>query len=341
MLQGSCFNLSLPPTLPVEIDLKFYDKILVTFSGGKDSLCCLLWLSDLLGAEAQSKIEIWHHCIDGQGDRFFDWNCTEGYVRAVAEHLKIPLYFSGRVGGFRQEMLRDRSPTAAVWFETPDGKETAGGKSKSLGTRLKFPQLSANLSTRWCSAYLKIMVYESAIRNQKRFEGLRTLTVSGERAQESAARAKYQVFERDRAHANKRHVDRLRPILHWKTEEVWDYIQHHGITPHPAYYLGFGRCSCKSCIFISDEDWATLYAIAPQDVKEVAAYEERFGATIARPKKDGVGLNVVERAKKATPRSAREEWVKQALSDRWYMPIVMRPWVLPEGAFGNLASGSP
>jgi hypothetical protein len=31
-------------------------------------------------------------------------------------------------------------------------------KRETLGTRLKFPQVSADLNVRWCSAYLKIDV---------------------------------------------------------------------------------------------------------------------------------------------------------------------------------------
>ena len=44
-------------------------------------------------------------------------------------------------------------------------------------------------SVRWCSAYLKIDVGAAALRGQARFEGKRTLFVTGERAEESAARA--------------------------------------------------------------------------------------------------------------------------------------------------------
>src|SRR3546814_13356546 len=68
----------------------------------------------------------------------------------------------------------------------------------SEGTRGKFPQLSPDLSVRWCSAYLKIDVMAASIRNQDRFLGKRTLVVTGERAQESVASSKYQTFERHR-----------------------------------------------------------------------------------------------------------------------------------------------
>ncbi len=57
------------------------------------------------------------------------------------------------------------------------------------GTRRRFPQVSADLSVRWCSPYCKIDVAAAAINNQDRFLGRRTLVITGERAAESTARS--------------------------------------------------------------------------------------------------------------------------------------------------------
>jgi len=42
-----------------------YDKILVAFSGGKDSIACVLHLLDL--GIPRSSIELHHHLVDGRG----------------------------------------------------------------------------------------------------------------------------------------------------------------------------------------------------------------------------------------------------------------------------------
>lgn len=178
-----------------------------------------------------------------------DWAITADYCRKVAAAFGVPIFFSWKVGGFEREMLRSNSLTAPTKFETPnEGIKQVGGTRGKPNTRLKYPQVSANLSVRWCSAYLKIDVGAAAIRNQKRFNDSKTLTISGERAEESAARANYKGFEPDRADKrngrNARHVDRWRPIHGWSEGEVWAIIKKYGVNPHPAYWLGWGRVSC-------------------------------------------------------------------------------------------------
>jgi tRNA(Ile)-lysidine synthase TilS/MesJ len=48
-------------------DLDSYDFILIMMSGGKDSLACLLNLIE--AGVPLSKIEMWHHSVDGRGGR--------------------------------------------------------------------------------------------------------------------------------------------------------------------------------------------------------------------------------------------------------------------------------
>ena len=50
-----------------------YDRILVAFSGGKDSLACLLLL--LEAGVPPSRIELHHHDVDGD-QPFIDWPCA-------------------------------------------------------------------------------------------------------------------------------------------------------------------------------------------------------------------------------------------------------------------------
>lgn len=211
-------------------------------------MACLLNLF-ALGID-RSKIELWHNEIDGrEGSTLMDWPVTPDYCRKVATVFNLPIYFSWKIGGFEREMLRDKSLTAPTKFETPeDGVKQIGGTRGKTNTRLKFPQVSANLSVRWCSAYLKIDVASAAIRNQKRFDHSRTLVISGERAEESAARANYKTFEPHRSDnrggRKGRHVDHWRPVHGWSEAEVWAIIEKYQVNPHPAYHLGWGRVSC-------------------------------------------------------------------------------------------------
>lgn len=315
-------------------DLKSYQRIIVAFSGGKDSLACVLHLLDQ-GVD-RSLIELWHHDVDG-GSRFMDWPCTPAYSRVIAHHLGIPIYFSWREGGFLREMLRDGTPTAPTRFERPDGSFGVKGGAGKPGRRLQFPQVSADLSVRWCSAYLKIDVASIAIKNQERFQGIRTLFVTGERAQESTARARYKVFEPHRTDARngslKRHIDHWRPIHAWPETQVWEIIEKHQINPHPAYRLGWGRVSCFSCIFGSANQWASIRQIAPEWFERIASYERQFGKTIQRQR------TISELADKGTPYPAVSDpfAVAEAMDETWKGSAILQPWRLPAGAYGESA----
>jgi 3'-phosphoadenosine 5'-phosphosulfate sulfotransferase (PAPS reductase)/FAD synthetase len=316
-------------------DLESYSTIIVAFSGGKDSLACVLDLVDR-GAP-RDRIELWHHDVDGrEGSRLMDWPVTRDYCRRIAVASGLKLYFSWKVGGFEREMSRDGTATAPIAFEGPDGLHYTGGAGKP-NTRRQFPQVSADLSVRWCSAYLKIDVGAAAIRNQPRFDHARTLFVSGERAEESPARAKYKVFEPHRSDLRNggkhRLVDHWRPVHAWTEAHVWEVIRRHGVVPHPAYQLGWGRVSCAACIFGSPNQWASLRLVNPSQFETVAAYERMWGKTIHRK------LPLAARADAGTPYPSMAESgaINAAVSEKYMGPIVVSPeeWKLPAGAFGE------
>jgi len=320
--------------LPVEVRLSSYDHILVAFSGGKDSLACVLHLLDL--GVPKEKIELHHHDIDGREASFMDWPCTPAYCRAVAAHFGIPIYFSWREGGFLAEMLKENARSKPVIFEQPDGSiGQAGGIRGNIDTRRKFPQVSPNLSVRWCSRFLKIEVLNAAICNQRRFDGKRLLVITGERGQESKNRLRYKTFEPNRADAIKRPVDHWRPIHKWMEADVWEIIRRYGIVPHPAYQLGWGRLSCRTCIFGSPNQWATIRAVYPAIFERIAGYETEFGVTIKRNKR-----TVRQQADRGTPYAAalaQADLAAVAQQDDWHGPVVTDSWEIPAGAFGENA----
>jgi 3'-phosphoadenosine 5'-phosphosulfate sulfotransferase (PAPS reductase)/FAD synthetase len=327
--RGTQLSLLTEPSA-VAVDLDSYERIVVFFSGGKDSLACLLHLLDV-GVEPE-RIELWHHDIDGrEGSRLMDWPCTASYCRAVAKAFGVKIYFSWKAGGFEAEMLRDGTATAAIHFETRKGVRSVGGDSSRVGTRLKFPQVSGDLRVRWCSAYLKIDVAARAITSQARFEGSRSLVISGERAEESPARAKYKEFEPHRTSNGKRHVDHWRAVHRWTEQEVWDIIRRYCVAVHPAYRLGWGRVSCAGCIFGSANQWASLAKINPQQVERIAQYEEQFGFTIQR------GESVREMVRRGVPYPMHQSDIRAALSTEFTERIFVfeKQWKLPSGAFGE------
>ena len=336
--------LTLPQGQEIETapeDLSSYDHILIAFSGGKDSTAVLLHL--LEQGAPRERIELWHHDVDGrESDRLMDWPCTPSYCAAVGRALGIPVRFSWRQGGIRREMLRDQQDTAPVIFETEDGSlAMAGGGSGRLGTRLRFPQQSGDLSVRWCSGYAKCMCGIAALTNQDRFLGKRLLFLTGERAEESAGRAKYSLFEPHKTDTRygkrrRRHVDHWRPVHGWSEAEVWAILERWSVQTHPCYRMGWSRASCAACIFSADNHWASLAKVLPGQFEAVAAYEEQFGTTIARDRR-----SVRERAAVGRAFSMDPAIVAEVCDEHWSGPVFLPAgtWRLPSGAFGSPDSG--
>lgn len=306
-----------------------FERVVIAFSGGKDSLACALRLLD--AGVPKDKLELWHHDVDGrEGSDLMDWPVTRAYCEAVADHLGVPLRFSWKVGGFEGEMLRDNAPTAPTKFELADGTIGEAGGKGPRGTRRKFPQVSADLKVRWCSAYLKIDIASKVFANDSRFKtGGRYLIVTGERREESVARSRYAEIERDRSCTKSRNVLRWRAVIDFTERDVWDLIEKYGIEPHPVYTLGFGRVSCAFCIFGNDDQWATLKVFFPKRFAKMVAYEDEFGMTIHR------SLSLEERADrgKSITSEATPEEAAAVCSHAFNKPIRTESWTLPRGAF--------
>jgi 3'-phosphoadenosine 5'-phosphosulfate sulfotransferase (PAPS reductase)/FAD synthetase len=319
-------------------ELNSYDRILVTFSGGKDSMASFLHLIEA-GVD-RSKLELHHHDIDGReadADALkMDWPSTPSYVKAFAGEFNVPVFFSWRQGGFYREMMRSGASTAPVNFETPAGLKSAGGNSPQKTTRLQFPQMGGINSGRWCSAVLKIDVMRRLVANDPRFNGKRILIISGERAQESEARASYAEFEIHPTLSNqKRTVHCYRPVHKWTESQVWDIIKRHGVNPHPAYKMGWGRLSCALCIFGGKNQWASVKAVLPQAFARAAQLEAQFGKTI-----DRAGVKLADKAAAGTAYAGiSPELAAEATSATWSGQIRVSDWQLPAGAFSGEVCG--
>lgn len=293
-----------------------YDHIVLAFSGGKDSLACLLKLLD----EGQ-RPTLLHHDIDNDSRNLFDWPVTPAYVKAIADYFDLPLIMSGRQGGIEGELRKQDAVSGAYQY----GLITSDYKGKA-NTRRRFPAKTANLQTRWCSAFLKIDLGHKFIRAT--YNDTSLLFVTGERRQESANRAKYAEFEPHRCNSQTRQVDHWRPVIDWDEREVWDIIERHGINPHPAYKLGWGRLSCMCCIFGSNNQWASVRRIAPENFDIIADMEQEFNHTI------DAKHPITWLADRGDAYDMNQADIDQALSTTYSNPHT-DTWQLPAGAFGE------
>ena len=323
------------------LPLDEYDVIIVSFSGGKDSLACALDLLDR-GVE-KSRVQLWHQRIDGgEADgSFMDWPVTEAYCKAVADALGLRLLFQWKDKGFKGEMLRENETTTGVYFETQVGevKYCAPSKRGKESTRRKFPQVSADLSVRWCSAYLKIDVCTRAINNDPDLKDKKILIVTGERREESINRSRYPEVETHRSSNKRRTVHQWRVVIDWSEERVWNTVARYKINPHPCYHLGFGRCSCMSCIFGDKDQWASIRELDPKRFAEIFDYERKFGCTI---KRNGSVADQADKGVVFEQIVEQRDQVYRALHDAYPVDeVVVDDWKLPAGAGRASACGGP
>jgi len=313
-------------------------RVIVAFSGGKDSIAMVLHLLFTLRVPA-SRIELWHHRVDGEGAAFFDWQCTDSYCQAFADHFGLKLLFSYRQGGIEREIYRRNEGRQDVFFqEEPGGKyyrSRALKGEKYNRTRLKFPAVSADLKVRWCSDVAKISVGNQVIAAIPRLQHKTIIFCTGERRAESPARSKYLEIDQHATYTHSRRVIHWRPVIDWSDQQVWQILEQHSIQPHPCYELGYSRCSCQLCIFSSANIWATTAEIAPGKVERLKEIEQDINFTMYSGQ--SMGNKIAQGVSLYTAQLAY--WKEQALGT-FTAPLIVDTWHLPLGAKNKERAGA-
>lgn len=360
--------------LPEILPLEDYDKILLGFSGGKDSVALCLYLLNM--GVPKDKIILLHHCIDGAENSNtrlkMDWACTRDYCSKFAEAMGITIKYSWREDGFIGEILRLGASKPIVFEELSSEKITTTDtdswkqtlelsrqlkiaestndtelieelmvKIKSLGYRFKFPAKTASLATRWCSSALKIEVCDRILRYaEDTFQDCKILFVDGIRREESPARNKYNEMESHRCSAvskKNRLVHHWRPIIEWTEEQVWDILKKYSINPHPCYKLGWSRCSCAMCIFSLPEHFKGIKEILPERFQEIVDLEKELGFTLDNKK----SIEEYIKDAKSCVLNKDENLISYVRSGE--LPsdyIICNEWELPVGAY-HCSEGGP
>lgn len=189
------------------------------------------------------------------------------------------------------------------------------------------------MCTRWCSSTVKIDVLATVIRHHDNYRGT-CMVLTGERAQESAARSRYLPVEDHPTSTQFRSVTHWRPVLDWSEAEVWEIMRRWHVQPHPAYMLGWNRCSCQLCIFSSPNLWATIHQLSPERVEQIAIVEQLVGFTLYPRQTIYHRIATGEALPKLSP-----FWAAQALG-AFTAPILIDHWTLPPGAFSREPAGS-
>ena len=222
-------------------------KILVQFSGGKDSQACLIKAVNDYGKGNVTSV----FCDTG-------WEHVDTYkhIRNVVDKLGVPLV-----------ILKSKKYKDFVDMSIKKGR---------------FPSTMA----RFCTSELKVIPMIDYILSQDEsfiiIQGIRAKE-SKARALYDVECSYFKEYFTDEAKGlyHKKAVlewckthdaSVLRPIFHWSAQEVIDYILDNGQRPNPLYEHGFSRVGCFPCIMcrkkevqlISKDEWASKRLIDAQ-----------------------------------------------------------------------------
>lgn len=78
---------------------------------------------------------------------------------------------------------------------------------------------------------------------QRAMEGL-SAWISGLRWEQSNSRRQVGQFEQDSKHVG---LEKINPIVHWTTQDVWEYIVEHDLPYNRLYEQGYTQIGCAPC----------------------------------------------------------------------------------------------
>lgn len=243
-------------------------KILVTFSGGKDSLASLIWTIKESGF-AKENIEA-VFCDTG-----WEHELTYQHINEVVEKLGIKLVTlkSKKYDGFLDlAEKKGRFPSTKARFCTEE-----------LKTK---PMIDYILE---CNCNLIII------------QGIRSDESKSRSLMEKQCtyfRYYYEPYGEDKNGKPKFHTyrkgevkkfrenyldDVLRPVFDWTGQEVMQYILENGLKPNPLYYQGAKRVGCFPCIMCSHSEIKNISDQHPTYLKRLQDAESKIGRTFFPP----------------------------------------------------------
>jgi 3'-phosphoadenosine 5'-phosphosulfate sulfotransferase (PAPS reductase)/FAD synthetase len=223
--------------------------LVVNVSGGKDSDCMALMLSQLRQRCAWPGRFILLHQDVGR----MEWPQSEPHCQALADRVNAEYFVVRREQGDLLERIWQRALTLQGTGKPP------------------WP----SSETRYCTSELKTGIANRWTRNAFPDNAI-VIHALGIRADESASRAKKAEWS-DRPTASaatkSRHVYTWLPIHSYGLSDVWATLKRHHWEPHPAYALGNERVSCALCVLASQNDLAVGAAQNPEIYNELVEIE--------------------------------------------------------------------
>ena len=240
-------------------------KVIVTFSGGKDSLAALLWTREHITKNFTTVF-----CDTG-----WEHPLTYEYINRIADKLHLDLVtlkskkYDGMVDLARQ---RKRWPSSYARFCT-----------ESLKT---IPMID----------YILDVVQDHMLLIQG-IRGVESSARAKMQAQCTYFKYYFEPYGYDKSGKPKKHTyrgkevrafrekfadDLLRPVFDWSAQQVIDYILDAGLEPNPLYRMGYKRVGCWPCVMANKRDILNIARQAPERIDEIAGLEKELHSTFFR-----------------------------------------------------------
>ena len=241
-------------------------KVIVTFSGGKDSLAALLWTRNNFTKKFTTVF-----CDTG-----WENPVTYRYIHEISEKLGLDFVtlkskkYNGLIDLTKQ---KKRFPSSQRRFCTSELKS--------------IPTID----------YLLDVVNDDFMLIQ----GIRS--AESERRSKMSAQCHYfkyylEPYGKDKKGNDKFHTyrrkeilsfckthatDVWRPVFDWTAQQVIDYIIENGLEPNPLYKMGFKRVGCFPCIMSANPEIYQIIQRFPERISEIAAYEKECNSSFFGP----------------------------------------------------------
>lgn len=237
-------------------------KVLIAFSGGKDSLACLIWAVKKYGLTNCEAV----FCDTG-------WESEITYKHIDEVIAKIGVKFT---------VLKSK--------KYKDFLDLAKRKTRFPSTKARF--CTQELKTKPMIDYiLSQNEHLIIIQGIRRDESLNRSTMNEHC---NYFKYYYEPYGTDKKGKPKFHNYRkkkvlewrsvysdevLRPVIDWTANEVMQYILNNGYKPNPLYYKGFSRVGCFPCIMCRLKEVKQIAKQFPEKIKKISEAEKKYKIT--------------------------------------------------------------
>jgi 3'-phosphoadenosine 5'-phosphosulfate sulfotransferase (PAPS reductase)/FAD synthetase len=257
-------------------------KILVFYSGGKDSQASMIWSVKKYGADMCEAVF-----------------CDTGWENpATYEHIKET---TGQLG-VKLVTLKNKK-----YFPGPEDDPLFYKKYRSVWGKMlgmiylaikkkRFPSTKARFCTEELKSKPAIDYVLSQTENVIVIEGIRkneSFSRSLMTAQCTYFKYYFEPLANGKTHSYRKkeivewckhyNADKLRPVFDWTAQQTIDYIRENGQQPNPLYFMGFTRVGCFPCIMSRQGAIKRIIENHPEQWKFLKEKEAEIGTTFFPP----------------------------------------------------------